>query len=158
MIFIANDHAGINLKNHISKHLESKNIPFINLGVDTCDSVDYPDIAAILCKKVTEANSGDSEILNDSGNFSHDFNEKNIGILICGSGIGMSIAANRHKSIRAALCNDSYSAIFARRHNDANVLCLGERVVGVGLALSIVDVFLGETFEGGRHEKRVQKL
>ncbi|MWV61427.1 ribose 5-phosphate isomerase B [Helicobacter saguini] len=138
MIFIANDHAGVSLKNAIITHFGSR-FEMENLGVDSINSVDYPDIAAALCEKVA-------------------LDSKNLGILICGSGIGMSIAANRHKNIRAALCLNSFMAEFARRHNDANVLCLGERVVGVGLALSIVESFLDSSFEGGRHKRRVDKL
>lgn len=138
MIFIANDHAGVNLKNAIFAHFTPR-FEMQNLGTDIESSIDYPDIAAVLCHNVAQ-------------------DSKNLGILICGSGIGMSIAANRHKNIRAALCLNSFMAEFARRHNDANVLCLGERVIGVGLALQIVESFLDSSFEGGRHKRRVDKL
>lgn len=139
MLFIANDHAGIGLKKIILEHCESKNIAINDLGVDAENSVDYPDIADMLCEKILQ-------------------NSQNLGILICGSGIGMSIAANRYNGIRAALCINSYMAHFARAHNDCNVLCLGERVIGSGLAIEIFDTFLAGSFERGRHAKRVDKL
>ena len=103
------------------------------------ERVDYPDFANILCQKVLE-------------------NTETFGVLICGSGIGMSIAANRHKGIRAALCNEPYSAMMSRAHNDANVLCLGARVVGIGMVESILKAFCEGTFEGGRHTCRIGKL
>ncbi|RDU67578.1 ribose 5-phosphate isomerase B [Helicobacter didelphidarum] len=139
MLFIANDHAGINLKYMIVEYCHRNNIIFEDLGVSLPESVDYPDIADILCEKVKK-------------------DIKSRGILICGTGIGMSIAANQHSNIRAALCTDTFMAKFARRHNNANVLCLGERVLGPGLAEAIVEVFLQESFEGGRHSKRIEKL
>lgn len=140
MLFIANDHAGLKLKQVVTEYCKQNNIVFNDLGVYNDASVDYPDIAELLCK----------EMFKDL--------EQNIGILICGSGIGMSIAANRHNYIRAALCNDPYMASVARKHNNANVLCLGERVIGAGIAKAIVETFLNESFEGNRHELRVAKL
>lgn len=140
MLIIGNDHAGVKLKQVIVKYCQSHEIPFKDVGVHTNDSVDYPDIAKIVCQ----------EILKDTMNHR--------GILICGSGIGMSIAANRYCNIRAALCTDPYMAAVSRKHNNANVLCLGERVVGVGIAEMIVATFLNEQFESGRHEERIKKL
>ena len=140
MLFIANDHAGLKLKQVVTRYCKEHNIAFKDLGVHVDESVDYPDMAEMLCKEV-----------------SSDIN-KNRGILICGSGIGMSIAANRHNAIRAALCFDPYMAAVARKHNNANVLCLGERVTGAGVAEAIVAAFLNEAFEGGRHAIRVEKL
>lgn len=140
MLFIANDHAGLKLKQVVTRYCKQNDIPFKDLGVHVDESVDYPDMAEILCK----------EILKDIN--------QNRGVLICGSGIGMSIAANRHNAIRAALCFDPYMAAVARKHNNANVLCMGERVTGAGVAEAIVAAFLNEAFEGGRHELRVSKL
>ena len=140
MLFIANDHAGLKLKQVVTRYCKEHNIAFKDLGVHVDESVDYPDMAEMLCK----------EVLSDIN--------KNRGILICGSGIGMSIAANRHNAIRAALCFDPYMAAVARKHNNANVLCLGERVTGAGVAEAIVAAFLNEAFEGGRHAIRVEKL
>lgn len=139
MLFIASDHAGLRLKDFIISYMQKKELEFSDLGVYDDASVDYPDMANLLCKEVLKDN-------------------KNRGILVCGSGIGMSIAANRHSGIRAALCTDSYMASMARRHNDANVLCLGERLLGYGVAQHILDIFLNESFDGGRHFGRVQKL
>lgn len=140
MLFIANDHAGLKLKQVVTRYCKQNDIAFKDLGVHVDESVDYPDLAEILCQ----------EVLKDV--------ENHRGILICGSGIGMSIAANRHHNIRAALCFDPYMAAVARKHNDANVLCLGERVIGAGVAEAIVAAFLNETFEGGRHATRMAKL
>ncbi|TLD83631.1 ribose 5-phosphate isomerase B [Helicobacter trogontum] len=140
MIFIASDHAGLNIKRVATKYCKEHNIEFKDLGVHVSDSVDYPDMAETLCQ----------EMLKDIDN--------SIGILICGSGIGMSIAANRHRAIRAALCFDPYTAAVARKHNNANVLCLGERVIGAGVAEAVIEVFLNEAFEGDRHIIRVEKL
>lgn len=140
MLFIASDHAGLKIKQIATKYCKEHNIDFKDLGVHVSDSVDYPDMAESLCQ----------EMLKDVDN--------NRGILICGSGIGMSIAANRHHAIRAALCFDPYMAAVARKHNNANVLCLGERVIGVGVAEAVIEVFLNESFEGGRHTVRVEKL
>lgn len=140
MLYIASDHAGIKLKSVVVRYCKQNEIEFKDLGVHIDDSVDYPDMANLLCQ----------EVLKDISN--------NMGVLVCGSGIGMSIAANRYKDIRAALCFDPYMASVARKHNDANVLCLGERVIGTGVAEAIVAAFLNESFEGGRHAIRVEKL
>lgn len=139
MIALGSDHGGLNLKNAIKKYLESKNIEYIDFGTDSEQSCDYVDFAE---KVSVSVQSGESEK----------------GILVCGTGIGMSLAANKFKGIRAAVCGDYFSAKFTRAHNDANVLCLGQRVTGEGLALELVEVFLNTEFEGGRHAVRVQKI
>ncbi len=137
--YIGTDHAGVDLKNWTVEYLREKGHEVEDLGPYTTDRVDYPDYANKVCEAV----------LADKGSQ---------GILICGSGIGMSMAANRHKGIRAALCHDAYTATVARGHNDANVLCYGERIVGKGVAASIIDAWLASSFEGGRHEQRVAKI
>ena len=138
-IFIASDHAGFNLKNHIYKSLK-KNIRIIDLGTnDKSVSVNYPEFAHKLCKQVSK-------------------NKSNIGILVCGSGVGMSMAANRHKKIRAALCYSLKNAKLSRLHNDANVITLGERLINKKIAMKCINVFLKTKFEGGRHLKRVKKI
>ena len=138
MIAVGCDHAAVNLKNAIKAHLDEKHIPYLDLGTDG-ESCDYPDIAEKVCHKII---SGEAEK----------------GILICGTGVGMSIAANKIKGIRAAVCNDCFSTRYTRKHNAANVLCMGERVIGTGLALELVDIFLETEFEGGRHQRRVDKI
>jgi len=138
-IAIGADHAGFNLKEEIKKHLEKKGIAVIDKGTYSTESVDYPDFGEAVAEAVVQK-------------------EVDFGIVICGTGIGISIAANKVPGIRAALCSDTFSAHSAREHNDANVLALGARVVGVGLALDIVDTFLGASFEGGRHARRVEKI
>lgn len=138
-IAIANDHAGVDYKNLLVKHLTVKGYEVINLGTDTALSVDYPDYAEKVAKAVQEKNA-------------------DLGILICGTGIGMSIAANKFKGIRAALCGDCYSAELTRKHNDANVLCLGARVLGSDLMIKIADTFLSASFEGGKHAVRLGKI
>jgi ribose 5-phosphate isomerase B len=137
MIYIGSDHGGYTLKEEIKKHLETQNISFEDCGTHSTDSVDYPDNAKTLCEKISD---------NDTG------------ILICGTGIGISIAANKCNGIRAALCTNTTMARFTRLHNNANVLCMGERIIGIETAKSIVNTFLGTTFEGGRHERRVNKI
>ena len=137
--FVATDHAGIDLKNATVAMLEAKGHEVEDLGPFSKDRVDYPDYAVKVCDSVL-GNPGTQ------------------GVLICGSGIGMSMAANRHHGIRAALCHDAYTAQMARAHNDANVLCFGERIVGLGVAESIVDAWLAGSFEGGRHCGRVDKI
>lgn len=137
-IYIANDHAGYELKIELCKHLEELGYDVVDLGTNGKDSVDYPDFAYKLAQSIK----------ND------DF-----GILICGSGIGISIAANRHKNIRAALCDSEIYAKLSREHNDANVLCLGGRLLGIDRAKSIVDTFLNTDFSNGiRHKNRIEKL
>ena len=135
MIAIGSDHAGYALKCEVIKVLEAKGLDYIDCGCGG-ERVDYPDIAEKTCLEVT---SGRAEKA----------------ILICGTGIGISMSANKIKGIRAALCGDWYSAKYTRLHNDANVLCMGGRVIGAGLAEEIVDIFLNTEFEGGRHEGRV---
>lgn len=138
-IAIANDHGGTQLKHAIERHLSAKGITVINLGIDDNTSVDYPDYA----KKVTDALLA---------------KEADLGILCCGTGIGMSIAANKVAGIRAAVVSDTFSAQATREHNHSNVLCLGERVIGEGLALLLVDTWLAATPQEGRHLGRVAKL
>ena len=139
MIAIGADHGGFELKVHIKKHLDEIGVEYKDYGTFSEDRVDYPDCAAPVCKAVQD-NSADR------------------GILICGTGIGISIAANKHKGIRAALCSDVYSATMTKRHNDANIICLGGRVTGRELAFMIVDAWLNTEFEGGRHEVRIAKI
>lgn len=138
-VALASDHAGYPLKEELKKHLESEGYTVTDLGTDGPASVDYPVFADRLCAAVT-------------GGLCR------LGILVCGTGIGMSIAANKHPGIRAACCSDSFSARLTRMHNDANVLCLGARVVGTGLAAELADLFLSTPFEGGRHTARVEML
>ena len=139
MLVIGSDHGGFLLKQEIKKHLEENKIEYIDVGCYDESSVDYPDIAKAACDKIV---SGECQL----------------GILICGTGIGISMAANKVKGIRAACCSDCFSAKYTRLHNDANVLCMGGRVIGAGLAAEIVDVFLDTEFEGGRHARRVEKI
>ena len=138
-IVIASDHAGYSLKEQVKKHLEEKSIEYIDLGTNSTESVAYPEYASKLCKAIQEGKA-------------------NMGILVCGTGIGMSMAANKHKGIRAACVSDVFSAKATRMHNDANVLCFGERVVGAGLAFELVDAFLSTKYEGGRHQARVDMV
>lgn len=135
-IVIASDHAGYSLKEQVKKHLEERKIEYVDLGTNSPESVDYPEYAHKLCVEIQEGRA-----------------EK--GILVCGTGIGMSMVANKHKGIRAACVSDTFSATATRQHNDANVLCFGERVVGAGLAFKLVDAFLDTEYEGGRHQRRV---
>ena len=139
IIALAADHGGYELKNRIRAHLEEAGYVCRDFGTDSAASVDYPDYAHPLCEAVA---AGECEL----------------GILVCGTGIGMSMAANKHRGIRAACCSDTYSARLTREHNDANVLCLGGRFVGEGLALDMVDLFVTTPFAGGRHQARVDKL
>ena len=139
MILLASDHAGFALKREIVAALEGRRLEVRDLGVESEQSVDYPDFAHRLAEALL---AGDGTV----------------GVLICGTGLGMCMAANRHPGIRAALCHDAYTAEMARRHNDANVLCMGARVLGSGVAEQIVDVFLATRFEGGRHQRRVNKI
>lgn len=138
-IGIGSDHGGYELKEQIKEHFASDEIQFVDYGTDSLESVDYPDFG----KKTAEG------VING---------EVERAIVICGTGIGISIAANKVKGIRAALCGDTFSARMSREHNDANILALGARVIGVGLAFEIVDTYLNSKFEGGRHALRVEKL
>ena len=137
--YIGTDHAGIELKDWTVELLRSKGHEVEDFGPYSKDRVDDPDYAHKVATAVLE-------------------DEASQGILICGSGIGMSMAANRHAGIRAALCHDAYTAMVAREHNDANILCFGERIVGKGVAESIIDAWLANGFEGGRHIQRVKKI
>lgn len=138
MIAIGSDHAGYTLKTEIIEQLKQKNLDILDVGCNG-ESCDYPDIAEEVAKNVANGTC-----------------EK--GILICGTGIGMSIAANKVNGIRAALCSDYFSAKYTRLHNDANILCMGARTIGPGTASEIVDVFLSTEFEGGRHQRRIDKF
>lgn len=138
-IALGSDHAGLKLKKVIMEHLKEKNLEYEDFGTYTESSCDYPDFALKVAERVA------------AGEF-------NFGILVCGTGIGISISANKVPGIRAALCSDTFSAHACREHNDANILAMGERVVGPGLALDIVDAFLNAGFLGGRHANRVNKI
>ncbi len=138
-IAIGSDHAGFPLKQVVKLWLEEHGYEVDDLGTYDTKSVDYPDYAAAVAHAVAEGKA-------------------DRGILICGTGIGMSMSANKVPGIRAALCTDVYTARMSRRHNDANVLCMGARVIGPGVAESIVEAWLSEEFEGGRHARRVGKI
>ncbi len=139
MIVIASDHAGVDLKAQIFENLRDGGYEICDLGPPDSSSVDYPDFGHKVAAAVV---AGEAET----------------GILICGTGIGMSMTANRHPGVRAALCHDAFTAEMARRHNDANVLCMGARVIGGGVAEQVVRVFLNTSFEGGRHQHRVDLI
>ena len=139
MIALACDHGALALKEAIKAYLESRGLEYKDFGTYTADSCDYPQYGAAVGRAVA---SGECER----------------GILICGTGIGISISANKIHGVRAALCGDCFSAEMTRRHNDANIVALGARVVGPGLALKIVDTFLDTDFEGGRHARRVEQM
>lgn len=138
-VAVGSDHAGFALKEALIQALAEQGYSLNDQGVYSAESVDYPDIARLVGEAVS------------SGRFSK-------AILICGTGVGMAIAANKIQGIRAAACSEPYSAMMARRHNDANVLCIGARVVGSGLAVEIARAFLEAGFEGGRHARRVNKI
>ena len=137
-IIIGSDHGGFNLKQKIIEHLKSNGYEINNVGCFSEESCDYPVIAKQVCEKVISENT--------------------LGILVCGTGLGMSIYANKVKGIRASHCTDTFSARLTRQHNDSNILCLGERITGFGLALDIVDEWLNASFEGGRHQRRVDMI
>ena len=136
IISIASDHAGYELKETIKNYFDLNDITYLDFGTYSTESVDYPVYAKKVCASIQTGESG-------------------FGILVCGTGIGMCIAANKHRNIRAASCCDTYSAKMSRLHNDANVLTMGSRVIGSGLAIDIVKIFLSTDFEGGRHSERV---
>jgi ribose 5-phosphate isomerase B len=139
-IIIGSDHAGFDLKEKIKTFLSERNEVFVeDAGVFNREPVDYPIIAHRVAKNISEGKFGR-------------------GILLCGSGIGMSIVANKHRNVRAALCHNLYTVKFSRKHNDANILALGGRVLGDGLAFEMVDLFLHTNFEGGRHKRRVDQI
>ncbi len=138
-IALASDHAGYLLKDALIKHFSQNNVSIIDCGTNSADSCDYPQFAELGCKKVL---SGEADLT----------------ILCCGTGIGMSIAANKLRGIRAACCSDVFSAKYTRLHNNANVLCLGARVVGEGLACELADIFVNTGFEGGKHKRRIDMI
>ncbi len=138
-IAIASDHAGLSLKEELKQLLGERKVEVEDLGTYNGESVDYPDFASKLARGVAGQ-------------------KWPLGVLICGTGIGMSIVANKYRGVRAALCTTEFEARMARAHNDANVLCLGQRVVGAGLARAILAAFLDEPFEGGRHQRRLEKI
>ena len=138
-IFISSDHAGFKLKEVIKVYLSKKNLPFQDLGPINDERVDYPDFAHKVAKKIIT-------------------NKNNVGILVCGTGIGMNIAANKHKNIRAAQCFNLKSTKLSRLHNDANIITLGSRLLSKKNALNFIGVFLNTKFEGGRHIKRIRKI
>ena len=138
-VALAADHGGFELKENIRKHLEEKGVAYTDFGSLTGQRSDYPDDAKRACEAVQDGRCG-------------------CALLFCGTGVGISMAANKMKGIRAACCSDCFSAEFTRRHNDANALCMGGRVVGPGLAAMMVDLFLQTAFEGGRHADRVEKI
>ncbi len=139
MLALAADHGGYALKEEVKKWLDEQKIPYEDFGTHSTESVDYSDMALPACEAVV---SGKCEKA----------------LLFCGTGIGISMAANKIKGIRAACCSDYFSAKYTRAHNDANALCMGGRVVGPGLAIELVEVFLNTPFEGGRHQRRIDKL
>ncbi|MBE6883042.1 MAG: ribose 5-phosphate isomerase B [Ruminococcaceae bacterium] len=139
MIAIGSDHGGFELKEALKKHFDEIGVAYEDFGCHDTNSIDYALIAKKVCGAITEGKCDK-------------------GILVCGTGIGMSMAANKFKGIRAAVCGDCFSAKFTRLHNDANVLCLGARVVGAGLATEIADLYINTPFEGGRHARRVAQI
>jgi ribose 5-phosphate isomerase B len=139
MIVIASDHAGVHMKSQIVALVDEAGHEIRDLGPADTTSVDYPDFAHAVAEAVAKG-------------------EAERGILICGTGIGMSMTANRHPRVRAALCHDAFTAEMARRHNDANVLCFGARSTGPGVAEQMVRVFLETPFDGGRHQRRTEKI
>ena len=138
-IVIGSDHGGFELKDYLAKYIEERDYELEDIGTFGTESTDYPDYAKKACKMVLE---GDADCA----------------VLVCGSGIGMSIAANRYRGIRAALVSEPLSAELSRKHNNSNVLCLGGRLIGREMAVEILEVFLNTSFEGGRHEKRLEKI
>ncbi|WP_224370788.1 ribose 5-phosphate isomerase B [Hyalangium versicolor] len=138
-IILASDHAGLELRQALRAVLQEKSLAYDDVGPTSPESVDYPDFA----KKVARAVAA---------------GEYTFGVLVCGTGIGMSIAANKYRGIRAALCGTEFEARMAREHNDANILCLGQRVIGAGVAKGILETFLTTAFAGGKHAKRVQLI
>jgi len=138
-IALGSDHGGYILKEDIKKYLDEKGIEYKDFGTHSADSCDYPDFALPVARAVAAG-------------------EYNKGILICGTGIGIGIAANKVPGIRAALCHDTFSARASREHNNANILTMGERVIGRGLALDIIDIWINTEFSGGRHQRRVDKI
>jgi ribose 5-phosphate isomerase B len=137
-LFVGSDHAGLDLKRELSGVAAELGYEVVDIGTHTTDSTDYPDYAHQVASAVRRG--------------------EGLGLLVCGTGLGMSMAANRHSGVRAAVCGDVFSASMTRQHNDANLLCIGARVVGAGLAAEILKAFLNASFEGGRHQRRVNKI
>ena len=138
VLIVGSDHAGLELKRELANVASDLGYEVRDVGTHTSDSTDYPDYAHQVASAVAAG--------------------EGLGLLVCGTGLGMSMAANRHAGVRAAVCGDVFSASMTRQHNDANVLCIGSRVVGPGLAAEILKAFLSAEFEGGRHERRVNKI
>lgn len=138
-VLIASDHAGLALKREVTETVQQLGHDVEDLGAFNGESVDYPDFACSVARKVQRG-------------------EADRGVLVCGTGIGMAIVANKHRGVRAAVCTSELEARMCRAHNDANVLCLGERVIGPGLARAVAEAFLATAFEGGRHERRLKKI
>ncbi len=138
-VALAADHAGFELKEIIKEYLSGRGVTPVDLGTDSLQSVDYPDYARAVCEAILTENV-------------------DRGVLICGTGLGMSMMANRYRGIRGALCHDHFTALAARSHNDSNVLILGAKILGTDLAKEIVDTWLDTSFEGGRHEGRIRKF
>ena len=138
-VFIASDHAGFKLKEIIKKFLIKRRNKVLDLGTGNTNSVDYPDYAHFLSKKMKKS-------------------KNQIGILVCGSGLGMSMAANKHKNIRAAVCYDTRSTKLSRLHNNANVMAIGSRLIKKNVALKCINIFMRTSFDGGRHARRVKKI
>lgn len=139
MIFFGADHGGFALKDALLAVAKGRGFETTDFGTNSADSVDYPDFGHAVAKSVLETPGS-------------------LGVLVCGTGQGICMSANRHPGIRAALCSDTFSAQMSRMHNNANILCMGARVLGVGLAVDILNAFLAAEFEGGRHERRVGKI
>jgi ribose 5-phosphate isomerase B len=138
-VLFASDHAGLELKRLLLLFARERGVDAVDLGPVTDEAVDYPDFAHDLARRIAAG-------------------EATRGVLVCATGIGMVMTANRHRGVRAALCYDAFTAEMARRHNDANVLCLGGRTTGAGVAIQILDLFLSTPFDGGRHERRVAAI
>lgn len=138
-VAIGNDHSAVEYKNELVKYMQELGVEVINYGTDTNESVDYPDFAKVVCKAVLDKKA-------------------QYGVLICGTGIGISITANKIKGIRAALCHNEYMGMITRAHNNSNVIAFGARVVGIEVAKSTLKAFLETEFEGGRHIRRINKM
>lgn len=138
-IAIGCDHGGLEHKNAIAEHFEKRGFEVLDFGIHELESIDYPKIALKVANSVASK-------------------EAELGILVCGTGIGMSLAANKVKGIRAACCSEHFSAKYTRMHNDSNILCLGGRVIGIGTAIELADLFVDTEFEGGRHQRRVDMI
>jgi len=157
-ILIGSDHGGYEMKEKLKLHLKSRNVDFEDVGTYNTDSCDYPDIAQTLCNKLISTNNNNNNNNSEENNGKKARMVETRGILVCGTGIGISIAANKVEGIRCALCHDHYTATMSRKHNDANVLAIGGRTTGIEIAKEMVDIFLTEDHEGGRHSRRVNKI